>query len=547
MSSWAKLAFKVRAKIGGVEFKDVVRFGCTFEGSSVPSAGLVVAVGADADGNPATIHANIDKIVSGAAAEVFLTVIPQGSDNLKEPLLNLKDEVRIWLGRVAGVAINRSLDEASVLIQLTHWLEDLNGPSSLNSVVHPHSSGDFAHGAIYPGLRTKGGEAGTRTWVPLIDDKEIAITDGALETDLWKNILHPWLLRMAQADIAKVDTFPGESTNGNVDAQAALARMTNASKFAVPLAMNLTKADGGAIAAGVRNALTSESFQSWVHTTLWGKLIGEWVPSYFFTVIPRIEDALVVPFAGSLRTPYIAVNGDEYSINDHDHTHSSSVNLMTQQLRAVGVWHAATMDLNGNGAPQTEDVGYKTIAGWYQSSRPSGMVLIKESPNWLQNAVSPGTYAADSADADRTNGVGHAAAPGGGAPPKKTAPGAVVKSLKNILDNFAHHWYTLEQLKGRTLEISGKLRFDIAPGSTLKIQGGAGKTVGNDQLNVIYFATVLRTSIMLDCENQQAGTAFSLAHVRTAAENASNDSSVETPPLYTKAWTGAPLADVFVA
>ena len=543
MSNWVKLKFVVRAVINGVEFKDVVRFGATFEGNSVPVAGLMVGVGINADGNQATIHANIDKIKTGVKAEVFLTVIPQGSDGMQEPLAKVTKETRIWLGRVAGTAVNRSRDEATVIIQLTHWLEDLNSASSLNSTVHPHSSGDFAHAAIYPGLAARGGAVGSRMWVPLIDDTEIPINDANLENDLWGKILHPWLQRVASADLAKTDLFAGESNEGNKTAQEALAKMYNTSaKYNTPLAMNLA---GGAVAAGVRNALTQETFQSWVHTTLWGKLIGEWAPSYFFVVVPRIEDALIVPFAGALRTPYTVVDGAQYTVTDGEYTHSASISQMTQQLRAVGVWHGALLDLNGNGLPQQQDVGYKSIAGWYQSSKESGMTLIKEAPNWLQDPVSAGSYAAASADAERTTGVGHAAAPGGGAAPEKESPATIVKNIKGILDNFAQHWYTLEQLKGRTLEISGKLRFDIAPGSTIKIQGGAGKTIKADQLNVTLFGTVLRTSFVLDCQNEQAGTSFSLAHVRTEAENASDDFSVETPPLYSQAWKGAPLADIF--
>ena len=545
MSSWAKFKFKLRAVIGGVTFTDIVRFGCTFEANSVPSAGLVVAVGVNADGVLATIHSNVDKITAGASAEVFLTVIPQGSDGVKDKLLELPGEIRIWLGRVVGMAINRSLDEASAMIQLTHWLEDLNGPSSLNSNVHPHSSGDFAHSAIYPGVTTSGTDAGSRMWVPVVDDKEIKLTPDVLEEDLWKNVLHKWLTRLAKADLAKTDQFINQAQDGDKDAQAALARMVGASRFSVPLAMALASADGKAVADGVRHALTHETFTSWVHTTLWGKLIGEWAPTYFFVVVPRIEDALVVPYAGALREPFLTLDGDGYSIRDDQYTHSNSVSLTTQQLRAVGVWHGTQSDLGGNGAPSTEDAGYKEIAGWYQSSRPSGLVLIKESPSWLQNAVSASSYAAASADAGRTTGVGHAAAPGAGAAPTANAPTAVVKSLKTLLDNFAHHWYSLEQLKGRTLEISGKLRFDIAPGTTVRVQGGAGKTAAVDQLNVTFFGTVVRTSIMLDCENERAGTAFSLAHVRTEAENAVDDMSVKLPPLYSRAWRGAPLADIF--
>jgi hypothetical protein len=553
---WVKLKFKVWAIIDDVRFDDVVRFSGTWEHNSIPMASLLVAVGVNQDGKPATIHGAGAKISVRSQAEVFLQVFPSGGDGLPEPLAKLAQPTRIWLGKVAGGALNRSRDEVAYQIHLTHWLDALNNSSTVNSTVHPHSPGDFAHAALYPGVETRGADAGTRMWIPLIDDQEIPINAGSLEADFWGEVLHKWLLRVSNADLAKLDLAPGEGAgiSGNAAAVEALNRMKSTSKFSIPLAMDLANADGGAVSDGVKNALTHETFNSWVHTTVWGKLIGEWSPSYFFTVIPRIEDALVVPFTGTLRKPYIAVDGAEYSVSGKEYTHSAVVNQLPQLLQAIGVWHGAQLNFNGNGQAVQGDqpAGYKKIAGWYNSDPNSplgtrGMILIKDAPGWLQDPVSPGGYAALASGAGGDGLIGTACAPGEGTAPTKQGPTAIVKTLSNILDNFAHHWYTLEQLKGRTLEISGKLRFDIAPGSTIKIQGGGDAKIGKDDLNITTFATVLRTSILLDCEAQQAGTAFSLAHIRSESENSDDKTSVDKPPLYKQGWSGAPLADIFAS
>ena len=38
--------------------------------------------------------------------------------------------------------------------------------------------------------------------------------------------------------------------------------------------------------------MLQESFDSFASTTLWGKLIGEWVPEFFLGIVPRVENEI---------------------------------------------------------------------------------------------------------------------------------------------------------------------------------------------------------------------------------------------------------------
>jgi hypothetical protein len=104
--------------------------------------------------------------------------------------------------------------------------------------------------------------------------------------------------------------------------------------------------------------------------------------------------------------------------------------------------------------------------------------------------------------------------------------------LAALLDRYAHSLYCIEAIKGRQGTLSGPLRFDIAPGSTVRVEGASEAFIPGDQLGMPYFATVLRTTFVLDAESGQAGAAFHLAHIRNAAENFEDATSVPKHPLW---------------
>jgi hypothetical protein len=175
------------------------------------------------------------------------------------------------------------------------------------------------------------------------------------------------------------------------------------------------------------------------------------------------------------------------------------------------------------------------------------MILIKNLPGWLDRygfngGYSPGTTGLiDDTNGDNMN-------PNHGAPPTEPPPEDLSGTKQLISDRFAEHWYKTELLQARYGEMSGKLRFDIAPGSIIKIEPpkNAMRELPDNSINM--YATVVQVSYAINSEQAQAGTSFSLAHIRTEAEN--NDTQLTTcetcgnenrPPIYNKAWKGGPL------
>jgi hypothetical protein len=95
--------------------------------------------------------------------------------------------------------------------------------------------------------------------------------------------------------------------------------------------------------------------------------------------------------------------------------------------------------------------------------------------------------------------------------------------------------YVSELLKNRYGDISGPVRFDISPGTTLKMEGTSGAFGGTGEAR---YASVVRTSHFFQAQQQKCYTAFRLAHIRTEAENNDDAYSTERHPLYTNIWNG---------
>lgn len=549
---YAGLRFRMRAVIDGIIFRDVVQFSSSFELNTIPTAMLLVAVGRNQFDQAATIHHAVERLRVKLKTIVTLIVEYHGSSGAPDPLaadMTTPTEYTIFDGYTAGTSWERGTSEARFGINLLHWLEDLNCSSSISATSHPHNPADFSFASVFPPMGPNGGGESDPSWMMVADAAKIFITAGQMEEDLWKEILRPWLVTLASQD--RIDVNPpggmGVSKKGNDAALNALNRMTNttgANCTQPQMGMTLHGADAEAVANSVRGALTKESFSSWVNTTLWGKLVGEWGPSYFFSVVPRISDAVVVPFVGPLQNPALRlIRSDEYN-------HCSQLSQLQQALQAVGIWHSAHMEGGGEARAATYPAGYKSICGWYPKDNTRldrrGLLLIKEPPGWLTDPVAAHEFSKDTTGADRkVIGTAYVPAVGAGVKVKQPLPNKAIESIYPLMDEYAHHWYVLEKLKGRTVELSGKLRFDVSPGSNLRIEGKGDRFVDGDELALPFWGSVMQVGCVIDAEQQKAGTTFTLAHCRTDQENANPDYAIEKPPLYKAGWPGCSMSDHF--
>ena len=140
---------------------------------------------------------------------------------------------------------------------------------------------------------------------------------------------------------------------------------------------------------------------------------------------------------------------------------------------------------------------------------------------------------------------GDALNPGAGEAPAGAKPKAKAENNARLMAKYAEALYVYEALRLRGGDMGGKLRFDIGPGSVLKIEGCGEKFLGvDDQFGQTFYATVLQVDTFIDAEAPRAGTSFHLAHLRNDLDNKTAGFSIDRHPLWTEKWTGCPLKDL---
>lgn len=181
--------------------------------------------------------------------------------------------------------------------------------------------------------------------------------------------------------------------------------------------------------------------------------------------------------------------------------------------------------------------------------------MFKEGPRWLSNFVAPWKYATATMGAAAALAVvGSILNPGEGADHAEQVPRVILGNAQPVWDLYARTLYIHEVLKNRQATISGPVRFDIAPGSQVMLETTEDKFVKeilypgsvtdpcNFGFQTFYWASVLRVSTIIDCQNMRASTNFHLAHFRDEAENRDSGTSIASHPLWQACrWAGCVL------
>lgn len=538
MSRHAVIKLKLAAIIGNHLFDDVLQYTASFALNSIPVSTLVVAVGTNVDTQRlATIHSAKNDLNIQLKAEVFLkplfSSIEQADPGLPGYAANDASlGFKIFEGRVVGSGWRRTESGAQFVIHLLHWLGDLNYASAASASSHPGNPANLTYPAVFAAIggstRTPGTGSSPTSWIPTVSKD---LVNQANLSDIWGKILHPWMESIS-ADDPLDAAMKGDGTSRD-NVLAALARI-GANPDGQPLSLDTQNAPT-TLAFAFRQGLMQETGNNWIHTTLWGKLVGEWAPAYLFSVVPRVEDALIVPFTGGLQgEPWAVIGSEDYAQCDLN-------SQLRQVLRGVAIVYPLMFSTGANAGLPAARIDTGGVAGMY---RPldHGLMLLKDAPRWLADSNAPFV---DAPEAEGINGNGVTTSVDEAGLPSDEAihnPASNAVKLSGLLDLYARQWYILESLKGRVGEISGKLRFDIAPGSNVLVQAsGAKNVVDQFQLQNDIYATVTQVAYVITAEGSKAGTSFSLAHIRSDVENKLPGTSIDKPPLYEKPWPGAVL------
>lgn len=521
-----------------VVMRDIVSISASFALNTIPTATIIAGVGYNPlrpGGGAATIHGSLDKLEQRQRVVVELTITGGAGNTTKIPP---PGKYKIFDGFLAGIGIQRSYNQFNYVLNLIHWLDDLNNSSMVAGNWFPGVPDDYTALALQQGVGASGPVQNSGPSVT-INKNEFAL--GNITSDLWEKSIKPVFRGIAAAGGA-LTLAPNPELINNA-ALDALNRMPGNSSNYTPLAFLSNNDISGAIATYFVRSIKNTVGQ----TSFWGKLISDICPQFLFAISPAVDWALPIPFCSGLRWQ---PGGIEINIDDYSHANCNA--NMSQIIESVNILYPITTQ---NGSDRRSPNGPPIIRSYAPAAqyppqtiidqnpkRKRGLRLFKQPPIWFE-------HLADGALAGGLSGgnASTAAAPapaggqqGGNQPPTAASQYPVNKTL---IENFAKQWFINEVLQHRYGEISGPIRFDIAPGSIVKIGLPPSDPMAVSPGESIV-ASVIGVSYVINSERAFAGTSFTLAHTKTQDENdsATTDFVGDTPPLYRTGWPGGPLA-----
>jgi hypothetical protein len=545
--------FKVWAIVttasGAIRFDDVVAVSASFALNTIPTASLVVAVGKNViTGEAATIHDAHARIKPRDKVIVKLQIIHGAGDDTK--LLN--GTYTIFDGFFVGIGYQRSQNQANYVLHLAHWLDDLNNSSAVNGNWFPSVPFDYAQSALYSKI------AEVESYAPNPTVADDVVKPDLAQEDLWEKVIKPLFVRLAGMPgglIAQSSKRTNTDSGTNDAALNALARMPgDGAKYYKQLGLKLNDIGGQNLANSFAQYFTSTIGTSFVQNTFWAKLVSEYAAQFFFAVAPAVSWAMPIPFCAGLRW---SANGGKI-IKPDEYNYANFNSNMSQLIRSVEIAYAST-ERDGLQIPDMPPTIGEPPPSYYfpcgvfppeDRQLKLGLRLFKMPPNWAQS-IEAKTLAALKATMEATSTAAPNTADGNNLPTGVNGAGAASDAIIASVHLFAQHWYVTEVLQQRSGELSGPLRFDIAPGSIVKIITPARDTAltssaSDKEEHVV--ASVMSVSYVINSERATAGTSFSIAHTKIKSEmEPGSIYAVNTPPLYKDAWHGMPLAEMDVA
>lgn len=514
-----------------------------FVENDIPTANIRLAVGSSVNGTTAVTsnsHVMASKMERGNPIVIWATL--KGS---KVPNVEWSDgKFAIFDGFIASIEYSSNKGAPTLGIKIDHWLIDLANTTRYSSMLHPSTPSAYfqpisvatSDGGFAASIRTDNYDTANLTAEGLAQDFGQAIKDyiGAMASKSWmspelKNALN-------YADDSEVKNIPALTALDKFDLGVSVPL-----KVAEPF-LDISKSMLAGFLTDAGDISSGSSF--WEFMLRLGSIYG-------FTVLPFVVTATMAPVVRALSgKESILIKASEYT-----NLGSPPAIIQRKILRAValfgkGSWFALQGKKETSNGPKDQISSFKGFADLYQGNKATaqyadGQIRLMECPKWLENSDMLTAYAG--ATIPFQDSLVSAAAADTADKQVQTEEDPTVLEKKvadtRIGDAIATQWLSDANLQSRQISITGRLRFDIAPGSQVKVEI-IGKNVpfyknAENNQNYIY-GYVRAVSIILDSENAQASTTIHLTHIRTEAENNAVNLTLKAHPYYANVWVYTP-------
>jgi hypothetical protein len=535
MKNWALTDLgatdSVYLTIDRVKYK-IARFAASFAINQMPEAVCLLAVGRDANDVSQAAQANLSaaNLRQMLPAQVWLNI--SGEFNTEGTKWPTDDAVMIFDGYLVGTGYQKSQGKVYFTVNLIHWLADLSFSSCLSARSHTSNNADMTFRAA--AMQYKNSSSNNQ---PAINSEELGAETIKpwLGSDIWTG-LKSFLCAIASDDGFNPECVPNgaDSTwKDNSKAKSALARIEDAfakdchmdPKYSVPLPLQI---DANGFAA-ISLDLNQVTFQTIWHMTVWDVIINQYCPFFRLALCPGIDRAIVVADLSCYRTKQWRTLGpDAYQLTDQSL-------MLPRPLRAVVISGTPRSDNGATAGQNGLGLGGVCIVGSYASKDDAdkeGVIMYRPCPSWITSITLPEPRSQVMSGVGTNNPISSAmsimATVAAAAAAVNAAP--VAQKAANL---YAQSIFNAEQLRGRGGTISGKLRFDIAPGSHLLLKGSPELFLkAQDHLADDMYGQVNRVTIEIDSEARQAGTSFVLTDLRNKSENQTDRTSAAVHALY---------------
>jgi len=530
------------------EAYEVAQVVTSFARNEIPTASCLLAIGRSTKNleNRARIHETAPTLTSMLPCTIEFH--PRGFVDTEGTEWPEGAKV-IFDGYFQGFSYQKLNGRVQVVAQLIHWLSDLGATSAFSSVSHPRNPSSLVFSALAGNARPTRGSGGSGLAATVAKYVGYTVIRDRVSEDLWSAI-KGFLCAIANHEgwdpVGGGGCLFGHRMTTNDKAITALKRIEGETDDECSMPYQFGRAlplfTGGLrqIPQGVADAFGNIPTANFANHTLWDILVGHLCPMYGMAVIPMVDRAIIVADTPGFQqnwTPEITPN--EYN----------SVNYnpkIAKPLRGVALAVGVQSRTGGSftdRSPVAEDLG-----GCYLSTAPedaTGTIMVVPPPPWLISAAKAGIDFKKPPEQGTGNPMPTATSRDAVGSEPDEAPTSRFRDLNTIYSRYARKVYLDNNLRTRTGSTSGILRFDIAPGSHLKLLGDTeGFIGGEDELAATLFGDVSRVTVAINSEARQAATSYQLMHIRTEKENQEERTSVGTHMLFDdNVVTGAPLVE----
>ena len=438
-------------------------------------------------------------------------------------------EKLIGKGYTVSPSQERSFSSAGFTIGFVGWLDDMRATSALSAKFTPSTGDDVVRPAYVRGDKANDSSPDAASYgenyVPDVERDIAQATLDALKELATLPLLAP--VTSTLLDDAAI-TAPGGDQRPGTDNTLALQALPLISTFPIipPSDENLLHK--------IARTLGSVVFSPAGGRTAWSKL-GAMADLFGFMIVPAVEKAICAP-VGLFGPAEVLIGADEYMVIQK----ARQTPYPVRGVALIGPIADRTGSQSVMMPAGAADMG-AGLAGWFDAQAAgigTGMFETVRAPAWLTNELGVMTQYSKASSGVTGGGVqGHGPAPDEDTVPDIAQAEADTKSVE-IGDALAW-WKWLEMTASlRTAAISGKLRYDIGPGTPVRIASTGNLLENGKDDTGFVVATVYEVSIDINANAPSAATSFKLIGVRPE----SDDPVVKVHPMW---GTPFPGMDIF--